>query len=87
MNIKTIGIDLAKSVFQVDAVDEHGKNVVQGKHVLGQIDSKADNVHAHLLPKDSVMRFCNPIRALRTGAGEGYFPHAASPAGDGSCSR
>ena len=65
MKIKTIGIDLAKSVFQAHAVDEHG----------------------HLLPKDSVMRFRNPIRALRTGAGEGSFPHAASPVGDVPFSR
>jgi len=29
MNIKTIGVDLAKSVFQLHGVDERGKAVIQ----------------------------------------------------------
>jgi transposase len=27
MNVKTIGIDLAKNVFQIHGVDEHGKRL------------------------------------------------------------
>ncbi len=27
MNVKTIGIDLAKEVFQIHGVDEHGKRL------------------------------------------------------------
>lgn len=29
MNIKTVGIDLAKNVFQIHGVDNHGKIVVK----------------------------------------------------------
>ncbi len=29
MNITTIGVDLAKSVFQVHGIDKHGKAVIQ----------------------------------------------------------
>ena len=37
MNVTTIGLDIAKNVFQVHGVDEHGKVVVRKKLSRGKV--------------------------------------------------
>lgn len=42
MNVKTIGIDLAKNVFQIHGVDEHGKRLFNKQLRRAHLPSRAD---------------------------------------------
>ncbi|EHQ1051264.1 hypothetical protein KQL11_004441 [Salmonella enterica] len=50
MNVKTIGIDLAKEVFQVHEIDEHGKRLFNNKNA---------RIVWALLAKD--LEYCAPV--------------------------
>ncbi len=44
MNIKHVGLDLAKSVFQVHGIDEHGKTVLRRQLRRNQIHEYFSNL-------------------------------------------
>lgn len=44
MNVKTIGIDLAKNVFQIHGVDEHGKRLFNKQLRRAQMASFFANI-------------------------------------------
>ncbi len=57
MNVKTIGIDLAKAIFQIHGVNEHGKCLFNKQLKRAQMISFFANLPPLHIPADHEHRF------------------------------
>ena len=73
MQITTVGLDLAKNVFQVHGVDEHGKAVLRKQLRRDQVAAFFANLPACLVGMEACAQRA-PLGAQAAGIG----PHRAS---------
>jgi transposase len=62
MKITTVGIDLAKNVFQIHGVDDHGKPVLRKK--LGMVQKARILVNSRRAESSPAYKVCGPAFVL-----------------------
>ena len=67
MTILFVGIDLAKSVFALHGVDEHGKAVLVASHSLSEVEITADRII--IMGKGRVLTDASRTEVLALGSG------------------